>query len=281
MGRSEDEALSEEVGRSDEALSEGGVESEAEIAGVTVVDPLGVAAGASRSCRPVQALYRARATPLARLSDRGSLGGPGHRSTGLIGQTTSVHQGPAEAISDDSDEATHPGGLVGLLDSLIRDIAGYPQPGIVFKDITPVLADRGAYGAAVAAMAAPYLGRVDKVAAIEARGFILGAPVAFALGAGLVPVRKLGKLPAATMSAPYALEYGEDVLEMHVDALAPGERVLVVDDVIATGGTANAAIGLVEQAGAEVIGISALLEIAALGGRSRLVGRDVRVLLSR
>jgi adenine phosphoribosyltransferase len=166
-----------------------------------------------------------------------------------------------------------------LLAGLVRDVVDYPEPGVVFKDITPLLAQPQAYAAAVAAMAAPFEGRVDQVAAIEARGFILGAPVAYALGTGLVPMRKMGKLPATTVRAAYALEYGEAVLEMHVDALRPGDRVLVVDDVIATGGTAQAAIGLVEAAGARVVGITALLEIAGFDGRARLAGHDVRVVI--
>jgi adenine phosphoribosyltransferase len=166
-----------------------------------------------------------------------------------------------------------------LLTGLVRNVADHPQPGIVFKDITPLLGHPDAYATAIAALAAPFQGRVDQVAAIEARGFILGAPVAYALGTGLVPMRKVGKLPAATASAPYALEYGEAVLEMHVDALRPEERVLVVDDVIATGGTARAAIRLVEGVGARVVGITALLEIAGLGGRAGLDGYDVRVVL--
>ena len=121
--------------------------------------------------------------------------------------------------------------------SAVRDVEGFPQPGVTFKDITPVLADAAAFAEAVNWLAAPFAGRADKVAAIEARGFILGAPVAYALGTGLVPVRKVGKLPAATMAQSYVLEYGEAVLEMHTDAVEPGDRVLIVDDVIATGGT--------------------------------------------
>jgi adenine phosphoribosyltransferase len=164
--------------------------------------------------------------------------------------------------------------------ALVRDIPGFPQPEVVFKDITPVLADADAYTEVVAWMAAPFVGVVDKVAAIEARGFIFGGPVAFALGTGLVPVRKVGKLPAATVTEEYLLEYGEATLEMHVDAVEAGDRVLIVDDVIATGGTAVATAQLVTRVGAHVAGVTALLEIVALAGRDRLSSYDLRVLLS-
>src|ERR1700722_3302874 len=158
--------------------------------------------------------------------------------------------------------------------ALVRDVVGFPQPDVTFKDITPVLAD------AVAWLGAPLAGRTDKGGAIEARGFILGAPVAYALGTGLVPVRKVGKLPAATMAEAYMLEYGEAVLEMHLDAVAPGDRVLIVDDVIATGGTLLATASVLRRAEAEVVGVAALLEIVALGGRERLGDLDLHVLLS-
>ena len=158
---------------------------------------------------------------------------------------------------------------------LIRDVPDFPEPGVTFKDISLLLADHDAFGATVRALAAP--GRdaagallVDKVVGIEARGFILGAPVALALGAGFVPVRKLGKLPGTTYAATYALEYGEATLEVHRDALGTGERVLVVDDVLATGGTVEATAELVRRAGATVASVSVLLELQALGGRERL-----------
>ena len=164
--------------------------------------------------------------------------------------------------------------------ALVRDVEGFPSAGVTFKDITPVLSDAGAFTAAVAWMGSPYAGRVDKVAAIEARGFILGGPVAYALGTGLIPVRKVGKLPAQTVAEAYVLEYGEATLEMHLDALEPGDRVLIVDDVIATGGTAHATAAIIRRCGAEVVGLAALLEIVALGGRSRLADLDLHVLLS-
>jgi adenine phosphoribosyltransferase len=164
--------------------------------------------------------------------------------------------------------------------ALVRDVVGFPQPDVTFKDITPVLADAAAFAAAVAWMGAPFAGKVDTVAAIEARGFILGAPVAYALRTGLVPVRKVGKLPAPTMAEAYLLEYGEAVLEMHLDAVGPGDRVLIVDDVIATGGTLLATAAVLRRAGAEVVGVAALLEIVALGGRERLDDLDLHILLS-
>lgn len=166
-----------------------------------------------------------------------------------------------------------------LVASLVRDVPDFPSAGVVFKDITPVLGDAAAFAAAVGWLAGAAPGPVDKVVAIEARGFILGAPVAYELGAGLVPVRKVGKLPADTVTQGYTLEYGEAVLEMHVDALAAGDRVLVVDDVVATGGTALATAQLVRRAGAEVVGMTALLEVAGLGGRARLGDYDLRILL--
>jgi adenine phosphoribosyltransferase len=161
---------------------------------------------------------------------------------------------------------------------LIRDVPDFPKPGVVFKDITNLLVDAVAFDLVVTALVAPFLGRVDKVAAIEARGFILGAPAAIALGAGLVPLRKPGKLPWETLSESYELEYGIDALEIHTDALAPGDRVLLVDDVIATGGTARAAAALVATAGAELVGLAALLELDHLGGRGRLPGIDLHVI---
>lgn len=167
------------------------------------------------------------------------------------------------------------------LERYVRNIPDFPIPGILFRDITPLLKDPGALSAAVEAMSAPWSDRgVDLVAAMEARGFMFGAAMAVRLGAGFVPVRKEGKLPWRTRSVSYALEYREDVLHVHEDAVAPGQRVLVVDDVVATGGTAAAVVDLVEQLGGEVVGVQFLIELAELDGRKLLSGRDVRTVLS-
>jgi adenine phosphoribosyltransferase len=167
--------------------------------------------------------------------------------------------------------------LAELISARVRDIADYPHPGIVFKDITPLLADASAFAAVVAALAAGH-GRINKVAGIEARGFIFAAPVALSLAAGFVPVRKQGKLPAATYAETYQLEYGTATIEVHTDAFEPGDRVLIVDDVLATGGTAAATASLIRRAGAEVAAVAVLLELGFLNGRSRLSGLDVRSL---
>jgi adenine phosphoribosyltransferase len=169
--------------------------------------------------------------------------------------------------------------VAAMLLELIRDVPDYPQPGIVFKDITPLLADGPAFAATVEALA-DGSADVTKVAGIEARGFILAAPVAYVLGAGFVPVRKQGKLPAQTHAESYALEYGEATIEVHTDAFGPGDRVLIVDDVLATGGTAAATAELVRRTGATVAGITVLLEIGFLAGRAKLPGLDVRSLLA-
>ncbi len=169
-----------------------------------------------------------------------------------------------------------------LLTSLIREVPDFPQPGVVFKDITPLLADHEAFSAVIEALATA--GRqggrpvVDKVVGMEARGFILAAPVALTLGAGFVPVRKAGKLPGPTHQVSYALEYGEATLEVHQDALAEGDRVLLVDDVLATGGTAAATQKLVEACGAEVVGMSVLMELGFLQGREALTGLPLHAL---
>ena len=168
--------------------------------------------------------------------------------------------------------------LAGLIKAKVRDVPDYPQAGIVFKDITPLLADGQALAAVVRALAAGH-GPVDKVAGIEARGFILAAPVASQLGSGFVPVRKHGRLPGPTYAESYDLEYGTATIEVHQDAFAPGERVLIVDDVLATGGTAAATVTLVERAGAEVVGVAVILELAFLGGRARLATGQLRSLL--
>lgn len=158
----------------------------------------------------------------------------------------------------------------------IREIPDYPKPGISFKDITPLLGDAQLFGATCALLADPYrdLG-ITHVISIESRGFLFGGPVAVALGAGLIPVRKPGKLPFETTREEYALEYGTDALEVHVDALGDGARVLVADDVLATGGTAAAATRLVRRLGGDVVGSTFLIELAFLGGRERLPGQRV------
>jgi adenine phosphoribosyltransferase len=164
--------------------------------------------------------------------------------------------------------------------SYIRDVPDFPSPGILFRDVTPLLADAEAFGAAVRAMAEPFRSEPPaKVLGIEARGFLFGTALARELGVGIVPARKPGKLPRATRRVLYGLEYGKDALEIHADAFESGERVLVVDDVLATGGTANAAAELAEQSGASVIGISVFIELAALGGRGRLGGRPAHAVL--
>ena len=169
---------------------------------------------------------------------------------------------------------------VDLLRRAIRDVKDFPKPGIVFKDVTPVLLEPALFGAAVKLMADPYRSaRIDRVVSIESRGFLFGAPIALELGAGLVPIRKPGKLPAATQRVEYALEYGTDALEMHHDAVQAGDRVLVVDDVLATGGTAKAAAQLVGGMGASVVGFTFLIELEFLKGRQRLQGRQVEALL--
>ena len=179
----------------------------------------------------------------------------------------------ADGLADADGE-----GLRRLIRSRIRDVPDYPQPGVLFKDITPLLADPAAFAATVAGLADGYAA-VDKVAGIEARGFILAAPVACTLGAGFVPVRKQGKLPAATYAESYELEYGTATIEVHTDAFSPGERVLVVDDVLATGGTARATADLIQRAGAQVVGIAVLMELSFLKGRAAVRDLEVRSLL--
>ncbi len=157
------------------------------------------------------------------------------------------------------------------LKQYVRDIPDFPQPGILFRDVTPLLKHSGALRAAVDAIAAPFLAAgIDRMLGVESRGFLFGAPVALALGTGLALVRKHGKLPWRTHRVSYELEYGSDTLEMHEDAVAPGERILVVDDLIATGGTAAAAVELARRAGAEVVACAFLIELEALGGAKRL-----------
>lgn len=162
----------------------------------------------------------------------------------------------------------------------VRDVPDFPRPGIVFKDITPLLQDAALLRETVEGMAAPWrLERVTHVAGIESRGFILSAPIAIALGAGFIPIRKAGKLPFTTQGRDYALEYGTDRLEMHVDACPPPARVLLVDDVLATGGTAAAACALIEQVGGAVVGCAFLLRLGFLHGDQRIAGYQLKSLI--
>jgi adenine phosphoribosyltransferase len=164
---------------------------------------------------------------------------------------------------------------------MIRHVPGFPKPGILFYDITTLLRDATGFRQAVDAVAAPYRGQaIDLVVGVESRGFILGAAVADRLGVGFVPVRKPGKLPAETIRASYSLEYGSDSLEIHRDAVERGQRVLIVDDLLATGGTARATADLVRQLGGVVVGIAFLIELAELDGRTRLTGEDLHVVLT-
>ena len=171
-----------------------------------------------------------------------------------------------------------------LLDDLkarIRDVPDFPKPGILFKDVTPVLADPRLFGRVVNAMSAPFRGRhINKVVGVEARGFLLGAPIALALHAGFAPARKPGKLPWKTVTERYALEYGDDGLQLHEDAVKPGDQVLIVDDLLATGGTAEATTRLVTKLGGEVVGYSVLISLDFLPGRERLGRQKVCALLS-
>jgi adenine phosphoribosyltransferase len=167
------------------------------------------------------------------------------------------------------------------LTGLVRDIPDFPEPGVIFRDITPLLGDVDAFRFVVDALADEFAGEtIDRVLGIEARGFLLAAPIAYRLGAGLVPVRKSGKLPHDTHTESYQLEYGDDALELHVDALGPKESCLVIDDVLATGGTAAAVGRLVERLGGHLAGYGFLIELGALAGRSQLGEGHVRALLS-
>ena len=166
------------------------------------------------------------------------------------------------------------------LEKYIRDIPDLPTKGIIFKDITPLLADPGALDEAVRRLAKPYEGKgVDYVAAVESRGFIFGAAVARQLGAGFVPIRKPGKLPYETVSKEYSLEYGTDAVEIHTDAVSPGSKVLMIDDLLATGGTMAAACELVASLGGKIVGIAFLIELCFLNGRSKLAGYDLHALI--
>ncbi len=167
------------------------------------------------------------------------------------------------------------------LRQFIRLVPDFPKPGIVFRDITPLLANSAALDQAVDQLAQPYLqSDIDVVAAVESRGFIFGAAVARQLQAGFVPIRKPGKLPAATASATYQLEYGTDTIEIHTDAISPGQRVLLLDDLLATGGTMAAACGLVQNLGGKIVAIAFLIELAFLNGRDKLPNHDILALLT-
>jgi adenine phosphoribosyltransferase len=162
------------------------------------------------------------------------------------------------------------------VEALIRDIPDFPKPGIVFKDITPLLGDQQAFATVIDRIAEWFVGqRVNRVLGIEARGFIVAAPVAYRLNAGFVPARKQGKLPWETLGVDYDLEYGTERLEVHSDAVGAGDRVLVVDDVLATGGTARAACDVVRELGAEVVGVGVIIELAFLSGRAKLDGTEI------
>lgn len=166
------------------------------------------------------------------------------------------------------------------LKARIRNVPDFPKPGILFYDITTLLKDHDGFGMALNAMSASHVGqRIDVVVGIESRGFILGAPLADRLRAGFVPVRKVGKLPSKTQKASYALEYGADALEIHEDAIKPGQRVLIADDLLATGGTAAAAVGLVKGLGGVVVAVQFLIELVALDGRAKLPGETIDVVL--
>ncbi|ASU84654.1 adenine phosphoribosyltransferase [Nocardiopsis gilva YIM 90087] len=178
-----------------------------------------------------------------------------------------------------AEQLTQRADLSDLIAAGIRDIPDFPKPGVTFKDITPLLATPEALRAVVSAVAEQYgTDGVDAVVGLEARGFILATPIALELGAGFIPVRKAGKLPARTLRESYDLEYGTATVEMHADAITPGSRVLIVDDVLATGGTGRAAVELVRRAGGTVVGFSVLMELAFLQGRDQLTDVDVHAL---
>jgi adenine phosphoribosyltransferase len=186
---------------------------------------------------------------------------------------------PGEEVAVGGGPAVADVALADLIRAKVRDVPDYPKPGIVFKDITPLLGDAAAFQAVVGGLASGH-GPIDKVAGIEARGFILAASAACQLGAGFVPVRKEGRLPGPTYAQTYQLEYGTATLEVHQDAFRPGERVLIVDDVLATGGTAEAATSLIRRAGAEIVGVAVILELTFLGGRAKLGDQSLRALLA-
>jgi len=167
------------------------------------------------------------------------------------------------------------------LRAMIREVPDFPKPGILFYDITTLLKDPGAFRQSIELLSVPFIDRrIDVVVGMESRGFIFSAPMALGLNAGFVPVRKLGKLPAETYSVEYALEYGTNTLEIHRDAITPGQQVLVVDDLLATGGTVNGTIDLVRRLGGEVVGLAFLIELTFLNGRDRLRGHQIHSVIS-
>jgi len=167
------------------------------------------------------------------------------------------------------------------LRAMIREVPDFPKPGILFYDITTLLKDPGAFRQSIELLSVPFIDRrIDVVVGMESRGFIFSAPMALGLNAGFVPVRKLGKLPAETYSVEYALEYGTNTLEIHRDAITPGQQVLVVDDLLATGGTVNGTIDLVRRLGGEVVGLAFLIELTFLNGRDRLRGHEIHSVIS-
>ena len=188
--------------------------------------------------------------------------------------------GPVGAAGTPSGVPAARADVLRRIDELVRLVPDYPQPGVLFRDITPLLADARAFADVVAEIARRVDGQVDLVAGMEARGFLFAAPVAVALGAGVLPVRKAGKLPGPTAAQSYELEYGTATIEIHADTVPAGARVLVIDDVLATGGTAAATVALLERCGAEVVGLSFLVELEALRGRDQLPGRAIDVLVA-
>jgi adenine phosphoribosyltransferase len=173
------------------------------------------------------------------------------------------------------------GASVDRIRAAIRDIPDFPKPGILFKDITPVLGDASLFADVIGVLGDRYRdARIDKIAAMESRGFIFGAPLAAAIGAGFVPLRKFGKLPHDTVAETFDLEYGTETLEIHTDAIGAGERVLIIDDLLATGGTAAAAVKLVQKTGGQVVEVAFVVELKFLGGRDRLDGIPVYSILT-
>jgi adenine phosphoribosyltransferase len=182
---------------------------------------------------------------------------------------------PKKVAMDEAKDATMPQTTIR---DLIRTIPDFPKPGITFRDVTTLLSDANGLARAIEQLAQPYMGaRIDKVAGLEARGFILGGAVVHRLGAGFVPVRKAGKLPGKVISQSYSLEYGEAVFELHEDAIAPGERVLIVDDLLATGGTAAAGALLVQRLGGQIVACAFVVDLPDLGGRAKLEGMGLAV----